>query len=148
MKVILLEDIKNYGKKNDVVEVSDGYAKNFLIPKKLAKIASSNELGHLRVIKNKETEFLKQKEEEIKKLASEIEKITLKFTLKFKDDKAFGTISLNQIVEVLEKSYNLIIDKKKFEKHEVINKMGLFYLKIKLSKNNIATLKVNVEGNK
>ncbi|AKU79270.1 50S ribosomal protein L9 [Spiroplasma turonicum] len=146
MKVILLENLKNYGKKNDVVEVSDGYAKNYLIPKKLAKVASKNELGHLNVIKNKEQEYQKLENEKITKIIEYIKDITLKFTLKLNDNKAFGTVSLNQIVDVLSKSYNLDIDKKKFEKHEVLNKVGLYYLKIKLAKDRIATLKVEIEG--
>ncbi|ASP27798.1 50S ribosomal protein L9 [Spiroplasma corruscae] len=146
MKVILLEDVKNYGKKNDVVEVSDGYARNFLIPKNLAKVASTKELGHLRVLKNKQQEIENESREQVNELVEKIEQITLKFSLKLNKGKAFGTISLNQIVDVLNKSHGIEIDKRKFERHENINKAGLYYLKIKLSKEKSATLKVNVEG--
>ncbi|AHI52366.1 50S ribosomal protein L9 [Spiroplasma culicicola] len=148
MKVILLQDVKNYGKKDQIVEVSDGYAKNYLIPKKLATIASQNQVSHLNVkLKNEKIET-ENKKHEVEKLKEQIEVLNLNFALTIKDNKPFGSVSLVQICDRLKKEHNIIIDKRKFEKHDNLNQIGLFYLKIKLDFKIVATLKVNVEGKK
>ncbi len=148
MKVILLSDVKNYGKKDDVVNVSDGYATNFLIPKGLAIVASKGDLSHLNVRKVKEEKIKEEKEIEVNNLKLKIEDIQLNFKIKTKDGKPFGSISLSQITDRIKKEFLIDLDKRKFEKHENINKLGLFYLKIKLDFKIIATLKVFVEGTK
>ncbi|AGR40721.1 50S ribosomal protein L9 [Spiroplasma taiwanense] len=146
MKVILLNDVKNYGKKDEIVDVADGYAQNYLIPKKLAIIATKDDLSHLNVRKNKEEEEKRKQFEEVKKVKEKIDLIQLNFKIKVKDNKTFGSISLIQIEDRLKKEFDLDIDKRKFEKHEALNKIGLFYLKIKLNFNLIAILKVLIEG--
>ncbi|ALD65934.1 50S ribosomal protein L9 [Spiroplasma cantharicola] len=146
MKVILLTDVKNYGKKDDVVNVSDGYATNFLIPKGLAIVASKGDLSHLNVRKRKEEEVKKDKEIELNNLKNKLETLELNFKIKTKDGKPFGSVSLSQITDRIKKEFSIDLDKRKFEKHENINKLGLYYLKIKLDLKIIATLKIFVEG--
>ncbi|QGS51392.1 50S ribosomal protein L9 [Spiroplasma tabanidicola] len=146
MKVILLQDVKNYGKKDQIVEVSDGYARNYLIPKKLAIVATKNDLSHLGVKLKKEQEKIDSQKREVEDLKTKIEANILNFGLKVKDNKSFGSISLSQICDRLKKEYAIDVDKRKFEKHDNLTDIGLHYLKIKLDFKIIATLKVQVEG--
>ncbi|QHX36277.1 50S ribosomal protein L9 [Spiroplasma sp. BIUS-1] len=146
MKVILLADVKNYGKKDEIVNVSDGYAANYLIPKGLAILATKDDVSHLNVRKRKEEEISKEKQEKVNALKDKLESIQLNFKIKTKDGKPFGSVSLSQVTDRLKKEFSIDLDKRKFEKHENINKLGLFYLKIKLEFKIIATLKVFVEG--
>ncbi|AUM62277.1 50S ribosomal protein L9 [Spiroplasma monobiae] len=146
MKVILLADVKNYGKKDQIVNVSDGYGANYLIPKGLAILATKDDVSHLNVRKRKEEELNKEKQNEINFLKERIEGLQLNFKIKTKDGRPFGSISLSQITERLKKEFSIELDKRKFEKHENINKLGLFYLKVKLEFKVMATLKVFVEG--
>ncbi|WP_338985143.1 50S ribosomal protein L9 [Spiroplasma endosymbiont of Diplazon laetatorius] len=146
MKVILLTDVKNYGKKDEIVNVSDGYAANYLIPKGLAILATKDDVSHLNVRKRKEEELSKEKQAEVNSLKDKIEEIQLNFKIKTKDGRPFGSVSLSQVTDRLKKEFSIDIDKRKFEKHENINKLGLFYLKVKLEFKIVATLKVFVEG--
>ncbi|AGR41728.1 50S ribosomal protein L9 [Spiroplasma diminutum] len=146
MKVILLVDVKNYGKKDEIVNVSDGYATNFLIPKGLAILATKDDVSHLNVRKRKEEEIKNEKQAEINSLKEKIESLQLNFKIKTKDGKPFGSVSLSQITDRIKKEFSFDLDKRKFEKHESLNKLGLFYLKIKLDFKVVATLKVFVEG--
>ncbi|WP_338972338.1 50S ribosomal protein L9 [Spiroplasma endosymbiont of Panorpa germanica] len=146
MRVILLKDVKNYGKKDEIVEVSDGYAANYLIPKKLAIKASQDSVNHLKGKIDKENVAMESKRQETLYLKSQIEKITLNFKLAIKDGKAFGSVSQAQIEEKMLKEYNIEIDKRKFLKHENLNQIGLFYIKIKLDFNIEATINVKIES--
>lgn len=146
MKVILLMDVKNYGKKDQIVEVSDGFAQNFLIPKKMAILATRNDIGHLNVkIKNDKTKAINELED-TKKLKVDIENIELNFRLKTHDHKIIGSVSLKQITDRLDKEFDLKLDKRKFVKHENLTQIGLNYLTIKLEHGITAMLKVNIEG--
>jgi len=146
MKVILLKDVKNYGIKNQIVEVSDGYARNYLFPNNLAVSASKDSISRLNNKIKKEQQIDEVKKVQLELFKQEIENLNIKFKLKVKNDKSFGVISLSQICDIIKKEYNLEIDKRKFEKHNNLNKLGIHYLKIKLSTSVIATLKVDVEG--
>ncbi|ARU90911.1 50S ribosomal protein L9 [Spiroplasma clarkii] len=146
MKVILIKDVKNYGQKDQIVEVSDGYAANYLIPKGFAIKATKDDLSHLNVRLKKEEQEISGQKIKNDLLKKEIEAIELKFHLRVMDKKPFGTISLTQICDRLNKEFGLNIDKRKFVSHENLNKLGLHYLKIKLDFKVVATLKVLVEG--
>lgn len=148
MKVILLSDVKKLGKKEDIIEVSDGYARNFLIPKKMAVEASKHSLEILKeqVIQHDEQEALiKQNAEDT---AKKLEDITLTFSLKEGNNgRAFGSISTKQIVEQLAKNHNLKIDKRKIIDHESIGALGYSNIKVDLYKKIvIGIIKVHVSG--
>ncbi|WP_166507621.1 50S ribosomal protein L9 [Spiroplasma chinense] len=146
MKMILLKDVKNYGKKDDIVEVSDGYARNYLIPQKLAIVATKDDVSHLRVRQKKEEQATKEDVAKVEQFKKQIEDLNMSFALVVKNGKPFGSVSLTQICDRLKKEYNIDIDKRKFEKHDNLNKVGLYYLKIKLDHKIVATLKINIEG--
>lgn len=115
MKVILTQDVKKVGKKGEIVNVADGYGKNFLIKNKMAVLATS--YGKEVIAKNKEEARLqdlenKKKAEELKEV---LENMTLEFKLSSgKDGKTFGSISTKNIAEELLKTYDIKIDKRKF----------------------------------
>ena len=145
MKVILLNDVKKVGKKGQIVEVSDGYGSNFLIPNKLAVKATKTSLD----IKQKQDEDMALKEEEKKQqaiiLKDKLEKLTLELKAKTgKDGKMFGAISSKQIVEEYKKQFDIELDKRKFIDSSNISTLGYTKLKIELYKNVIATIIVHV----
>ena len=144
MKVILLKDVKGQGKKDEIIEVSDGYATNFLINKKLAVKATESNIKKL----NNVIQTRKLEENlligEMKNLKKELEKITLKFKVKTGTaDKMFGQISAKQIKKELEnKGYN--IEKTKILLENPITSLGFHNVDIELHKEVKATIKVNV----
>lgn len=149
MKVILLSDVKNVGKKDQIVEVSDGYAANFLFPKKLAVKLTSKSVDDLE----KQQEHRRQEEENKKqdalKTKEEIEKLVLEFTApSSKDGRMFGTISPKQIEEEMKRKHNIVIDKRRFVDKYPVNAFGYTNLKIELYKGVIATLRVHVSEKK
>ena len=145
MKVILLSDVKKVGKKGQIVEVSDGYGANFLIPNKLAVKATKTSID----IKNKQDDAAALKEEEKKQqaivLKNDIEKLTLEIKAKGgKDGKMFGAVSTKQIVDEYKKQFNIELDKRKFVEANNISCFGYTKMKIELYKNVIATIIVHV----
>lgn len=145
MKVILLNDVKKVGKKGQVVEVSDGYGANYLIPNKLAVKATKVSMD----IKQKQDNDQALKEENLKQeaivLKDRVEKLTLELKAKTgKDGKMFGAISTKQVVEEYKKQFDIEIDKRKFvDAHNIVS-LGHTKLKIELYKNVIATIIVHV----
>ena len=145
MKVILLQDVKKQGKKDDIIEVSDGYANNFLIKNKLAVMYTKKSSEILNTdLKNreiKEQEFIKNCEE----LKKKIESITLKIKVKVgANDKVFGNISSKHISEEL-KNKGINVDKKLINIKEGINSLGVHNVEINLHKKVCARLKVMLE---
>ena len=146
MKVILLENIKNYGKKGEVVNVSDGYGKNYLLPRKLAVIATQEALKiNQKLIEN---EALQRRIElaDLQKIKEQLSLITLQFKLKSNNGKVAGAISSKQICEQLAQKHNIKIDKHKFVKFDPINELGITNVNIKLDVTIMAHLKVEVLG--
>lgn len=145
MKVILTQDVKKLGKKGEIVNVADGYGQNFLIKNKLAVLATTH--GKEIVAQNKEKARLqdlenKKNAEELKKV---LEDITLEFQLSSgKDGKTFGSVSTKNIVEELQKTHNIKVDKRKFVNARPIQALGYTQLKIELYKDVIATIKVHL----
>lgn len=145
MKVILTQDVKKVGKKGEIVNVADGYGQNFLIKNKLAVLATTH--GKEIVAQNKEKARLqdlenKKNAEELKKV---LEDITLEFQLSSgKDGKTFGSVSTKNIVEELQKTHNIKVDKRKFINARPIQALGYTQLKIELYKDVIATIKVHL----
>ncbi|AEM68454.1 50S ribosomal protein L9 [Mycoplasma putrefaciens] len=144
MKVIFLQDVKGQGKKDEIKEVSDGYAKNFLLPRKLVKIATDSSVNTLNTklkAQQEEAQLLKAQNLALKK---SLEEITLHFKLQTNDGKVFGSISNQDIVNQLKDLFKLEIDKKKFVNFKNINSIGLSYIKLKLDFGIEALIKVEV----
>lgn len=146
MKVILLQDVKGTGKKNQLVNVSDGYARNFLFTKKLAVEATTDNLQKLKEY-NVSQDLKKQKElENAKDLAKKIEEIKISVKVKAGDTgKIFGGITSANIADELKNQYNINVDKKKIILDEPIKILGTYTVNIKLYEGINAKLKVNVE---
>ena len=145
MKVILLEDIKVVGKKDQVINASDGYARNFLFPKKLAVEANNENMAKLKA-KNESKAYKKEMDiKEAKAVKEKIEKITMKMVVKAGENgKIFGGVTSKEIAENLKKEYSIEIDKKKVLLPETIKNIGTFTVDIKLYEGIIAQLKLNV----
>lgn len=149
MEIIFLKDVKGVGKKGESKNVSDGYANNFLIPRKLAVIKTEASLATLE----KEKENYRLEQEELEKKANEnkklLESMTFEFTAKAqKDGRMVGTISTKVIVEKIKKDLNIELDKRKFIDKIVVNAFGVTNLKIELFKGIFATLKIHVSEEK
>ncbi|GAB6160823.1 50S ribosomal protein L9 [Howardella ureilytica] len=145
MKVILNEDIKSLGKKGDVVEVSDGYGRNFLISKGKAKEANASNLSILNDIKSKEAHNEQLNLEACQKTAMDIAGVEIKIPIKVGEGgKVFGAVSTKELSEELEKQTGIKVDKKKFKLDESIKNPGFFEIPVRLHKEVTATLKVIV----
>ena len=141
MKVILKENIKSIGKKDEIINVSDGYARNYLF----ANILAQN-LQHFFA---QESEQYKKdvEKEEAEKQADKMSKIRLKFKVKAGENgKVFGGVSSKEIAEKLEKEYNIKVDKKKIELKDAIKLLGTTNVQIKLYEGVVGTVKVDVIG--
>ena len=147
MKVILKADIKGVGKKDEVINASDGYARNFLFPKKLA-IEANNE--NLAKLKSKQESIAHKKEtekQEAEELAKKLEKIMLKIEVKAGENgKIFGGVTAKEISEQLKSKYNYNVDKKKIDLKETIKQAGIFTIDLKLFEGVIGKLKVHIIG--
>ncbi len=146
MKVIFIKDVKGQGKKNEIKEVKDGYAMNFLIKNGYAMAANQTNLKNFE--KQRQTEKLEESLliKDMESLKQKIEKETLKFQVKTgEQEKMFGTISAKQIKEELSKlGYN--IDKTKIKIDHPIMCLGMHTVQIELHKEVLATIKIHVQG--
>jgi len=113
MKVILLADVKGTGKKGQTIEASDGHARNFLIPRKLAVEATKANIAQLEGQQKKAADKLQKDIEEAQEIATKIRAVEIKIAVKVGGGKMFGSISNKEIAEALQQQANLFIDKKK-----------------------------------
>ena len=145
MKIILLQDIKGVGKKDEVINASDGYARNFLLPKKMGVEANAENMAKLQA-QNSSKQFKKDTEkEEAQKIADKLSKILMKVQVKAGENgKIFGGVSSKEIAENLEKQYNIKVDKKKIDLKETIKTLGMFTIEIKLYEGVVGKLKIDV----
>lgn len=147
MKVILTEDIKSVGKKGQVIDASDGYARNFLLPKKKAIIADNTNLNALKT----KQDANKYKRDMSKAAAEELSKKMKDFELTFKikagaNGKTFGSVTAKDVAEELNKKYFVEVDKKKVGLDDAIKTLGTYTIDIKLFEGIIGKLKINIIG--
>jgi ribosomal protein L9 len=145
MKVILTQDVKGVGKKDQILEVNDGYARNFLIPKKLGVQASTANLALLKS-KQDSRDFKRQEDKkEAEQIKEKLEKIRLDIKVKSGENgKIFGGVTSKEISDILKDKYSINIDKKKIELKETIKTVGITTVDIKLFEGVIGKVKVNV----
>ena len=146
MKVILLQDVKALGKKGEVVNVNDGYARNFILPKKLGVEANGKNLNDLKLQKNKEATVAQEHLDAAKKLAEELKAGKVVLTMKVGEGgRTFGSVSSKEIAEAVKEQMHLDIDKKKIQLKEQIKTLGTHIVSVKLHPEVTAELNVSVK---
>ena len=145
MKVILTEDVKSLGKKGEIVEVSDGYARNFILKKKKGIEANSQNMNDLKLKKANDDKIAKEQYEAALELKKQVEAEQIKVAIKTGEGgKAFGSVSSKEIAEEVKKQMDLTVDKKKVQLKEPIKALGTFTVPVKLHTKVTAELKVVV----
>ena len=145
MKVILLEDVKALGKKGQVVDVSDGYAKNFILKKKLGLEANSANMNDLKLQKAREEKLAKEQLEAAKELARELEEKSVTVRIKAGEGgRAFGSVSSKEIAAAYKEQCNMEIDKKKIQLPESLKNFGAYEVAVKLHPQVVGKLTVKV----
>lgn len=133
MKVILLADVKGQGKKNDVIEVSDGYGKNFLIPRKLAKPADAQSLNDVKVKEAARIYRIETEKKDAQALAEKLKSLQVKITASSGGDgRLYGSITSKDIVEKLKADTGIDIDKRKVIMGDPIKAYGKYEVEVKL----------------
>lgn len=145
MKVILLENIKGVGKKDEVINASDGYARNFLFPKNLALEATKDNMLKLQAKQQANQRKKDIEKEEAIKVASKMKELLLKIEVKSGENgKIFGGVTAKEIAENLQKQYQIAIDKKKINLKETIKNLGIYTVEIRLYEGVVGKLKIQV----
>ena len=133
MKVLLKEDVKGQGKKGEIINVSDGYARNFLFPKKLAVVADAKAVNEVKTKKEAEIHKIETEKQKAKDLSEKLSKITLKIaSTSAPDGKLYGSVTPANIAEALKTQANLDIDRKKINLEEHIKSFGTYSVEIKV----------------
>ncbi len=147
MKVILLSDVKNVGKKGEVKQVADGYGRNYLVKNGLAVEATKKSMEILTKQKADEAARETEMREEAIELKNKLEKMTISFKVKAGNDgRMFGSVSNAKIAETLAKDYQIQVDKRKFVDNGNITELGLHKVRVELFKGVVATLNINIEA--
>lgn len=145
MKIVLLQDVKDLGKKDQLVNVSDGYARNFLFPRKLAAEATS---GKLKEIEDKKSSEKKKKEKELeaaKELAHKLGKLEINFKTKAGENgKLFGSITGKDVADAIKSQHGIEVDKKKVVLHDAIKALGTYQVEVKVYPEISAKINVKV----
>ena len=145
MKVILLQDVKSLGKKDQIVEVSDGYARNMLLPKKLGMEATSKNLNDLKLKKAHEDKVAAEVLADAQALAAQIEKESITLSIKMGENgRTFGSISSKEIAAAYKSQLNIEIDKKKLQLAEPVRSLGVYKVPYKVHPKVTAELTVKV----
>lgn len=146
MKIILLQDVKSVGKKGDLVELSEGYARNFIIPKKLGVEANNANMNNLKLQKANEEKVAKEQYDAAVALGKEVEEMLVKVSIKSGEGgKTFGSISSKEIAKAVSDQYGKEIDKKKIQMQDAIKSVGTHEVTVKLHPKVTAKLRVKVE---
>lgn len=146
MKVILLEDVKSQGKKGQIINVSDGYARNMLFPKKLAVEATPKNINDLKLQKAHEEKVAKENLEAARAFKEELESKQVRVTIKVGENgRTFGSVSSKEIAEAAKQQLGYDIDKKKMQLASPIRELGTNMVPVKLHPQVTAELKVIVK---
>lgn len=146
MKVILLQDVKTLGKQGDIVEINDGYGRNFVLPKKLGIEATSKNINDLKLKKANEEKLAQENLEKAQTFAKEMEEKEVTVTMKAGEGgKVFGSVSSKEIAAAAKEQCQLEIDKKKIQLPEPIKSFGTYEVAVKVHPKVTAVLKVKVE---
>ena len=147
MKVILLADVKKLGKKDQTIEVSDGYANNFLFPRNLAVQVTKKSVEVLENQQEQRRENDAKMKADAQELAKKLDTVTLLFKVKTgREGKLFGAVSLKQVVEELNAQYGIDIDKRKFMDKGPLDELGFHHLNVELYKGVIGKIHVQIAG--
>lgn len=145
MKVILLQDVKSLGKKGEIVNVNDGYARNFILPKKLGLEANNKNMNDLRLQKKKEEKIAQDHLDAAKQLAVSLKDGKVELAIKVGEGgRTFGSVSSKEIAAAVKEQMGLDVDKKKIQLKETIKTLGTHNIPIKLHPEVTAELKVAV----
>lgn len=145
MKVILLADVKGSGKKGELIEISDGYARNFLLPRKLAKEANAQAMNELKNAEQSRQYKLEMQKSQAQETADKLNGVTVKITASAgKNGKLFGSVTSKEIAEEIKKQFNADIDKRKISIDAEIKAFGTYNCEIKLFAGISTNLKVQV----
>ena len=145
MKVILTQDIKSVGKKGQIIDASDGYARNFLLPKKMAVIADATNLNELKTKQDANKYKHDMTMANAKELSEKMKSFELVFKIKAGENgKIFGSITSKDIATELAKKYFVEVDKKKVCLNDAIKSLGVYNIEIKLFEGVSGTIKVNI----
>lgn len=145
MKVILTQDIKGVGKKDEIINANDGYARNFLLPRKLAVEANAQNMSLLQGRKDSANFKKEQEKENALKVQEKLSKIMLKIKVKAGENgKIFGSITSKEVATELKNQYKIDIDKKKILLKDSIKEIGIFNIEIKLYEGIIGKLKIQI----
>ena len=149
MKVILLKDVKSLGKKGEIVNVNDGYARNFILPKKLGLEANGKNMNDLKLQKNNEAKVAKEHLEAAKELAKQLEAGKVEVAIKVGEGgKVFGSVSNKEIAAEVKKQLGLEIDKKKVQLKDALKTLGTHKVPVKLHPEVTAEVTVEVKEEK
>ena len=147
MEIILLQDVKSLGKKGDIVKVSDGYARNFILPKKQGLEATKQNLNDLKIQKAAEEKRQREILAEAQAFGKKLEEVAIKVKIKAGEGgKTFGSISSKEIAAALKEQFGLEIDKKKLLLADPIKNAGIYTVPVKLHPQVTAEMKVQVEA--
>ena len=145
MKVILQEDVKKLGSKGAIVEVSDGYGRNYLLPRKLAIEANAANLKTAKVNAENKARKVQQEADEAKFLGAQLEKISIKIPVRVgKDGKLFGSVGGSDIAKALKENHGLNVDKRKISIQDEVSSIGTYEAVIKLHPETSVKMKVEV----
>lgn len=147
MKVILLKDVKTLGKKGEIVEVSEGYARNMIIPKKLGVEANNKNLNDLKLQNRHADKVAKENLEAARAIAAKIETWLVETKIKTGEGgRTFGSVSSKEICAAVKTQYKEVLDKKKISLEEPIRALGTYEVKVKLHPQVTAVMRVHVSG--
>lgn len=144
MKVILLQDVKGKGKKGQIVEVSEGYGRNFLLPKKLAELATESNVNEAKQAANSQAHKSQKELDEAKLLAAQLKDVVVTIPVKVGDGKIFGTVTSQDVADQLQKNYGFEIKKQKIEMKDHIKSLGSYEAALKIHTDVSAKIQVQV----